>query len=118
MSRRSPREPGIGASLLVGLPLGVAMLVASHWLTEGTLKAAALTAALLWAVTTSFMSRWRDPRFWAVVATIMGFHVVMIRGVVGRLTDMGIESLLVIGVTEAIVMALIVMLFCGRQEQS
>src|SRR5207245_1077450 len=53
VSTHNRQEIGIGASALLGVFLGLAMLVGSIWFSESQLKAGLLTASLFWALTTS-----------------------------------------------------------------
>ena len=104
------KEFGIGASALLGVFLGLAMLVGSSWFSEPQLTAALLTASLFWALTTSFTSRWRDPTFWTVVAFLFALHLVAISAVMGRMGAMNLYSILVIGFVELALMFVVVFL--------
>jgi len=108
------KEPGVGASALLGVFLGIAMLVGSIWFSEAVLKAGLLTACLFWALTTLFTSRWRDERFWMVVALLFALHLVAISAIMGRIAAMNLYSLLVIGFTEIAIMV-VVLLVTGQR---
>ena len=110
VSAHKRKEIGIGASALLGVFLGLAMLVGSIWFSESQLKAGLLTASLLWALTTSFTSRWRDPTFWAVVGLLFALHLVAISAVMGRMGAMNSYSILVIGFVELALMFVVVFL--------
>src|SRR5438876_12103727 len=95
VSTHNRQEIGIGASALLGVFLGLAMLVGSIWFSESQLKAGLLTAGLFWALTTSFTSRWRDLRFWTVVAFLFALHLIAISAVIGCMASMNLYSILV-----------------------
>jgi hypothetical protein len=106
------KEPGMGASMLLGLLTGIGMIIArfSLGLSEGILKAGLLTCALFWGLTTSFMSRWSDFRFWATVAVLLALHIVALSAVANRMAAMNLYSLLMIVLPEAVVMFVVLML--------
>ena len=110
VSTHSRKEIGVGASALLGVFLGLAMLVGSIWFSESQLKAGLLTASLFWALTTSFISRWRDPTFWTVVGLLFAVHLVAISAVISRMGAMNLYSILVIGFVELALMFVVVFL--------
>jgi len=115
---QEPKEPGFKATLVGGVFAGIAMLVCSAWFSEGVLKASLLTVGLFWGLTTSFTARWHDGRFWMIVAVLFAVHVVLISGAVERLGSMHLYSLLAIGIPEALVMFLILVLTGNLSENA
>jgi hypothetical protein len=118
VSTHKRKEIGIGASALLGVFLGLAMLVGSIWFSESQLKSGLLTASLFWALTTSFTPRWRDPTFWTVVAFLFALHLVAISAVMSRMAAMNLYSILVIGFVELAFMFLVVFLTGGAPDDS
>jgi hypothetical protein len=118
VSTHSRKEIGVGASALLGVFLGLAMLDGSICFSESQLKAGLLTASLFWALTTSFTSRWRDPTFWTVVGFLFALHLVAIGAVMGRMGAMNLYSILVIGFVELALMFVVVFLTATIRHDS
>jgi hypothetical protein len=118
VSTQKRKEIGVGASALLGVFLGLAMLVGSIWFSESQLKAGLLTASLFWALTTSFSSRWRDSTFWIVVGFLFALHLVAISAVMRRMGAMNLYSILVIGFVELALMFVVVLLTATIRNDS
>jgi hypothetical protein len=97
--------------------MGLATLVTGIWVSEAVFKAMLLTGGLFWALTTSFTSRWRDERFWMIVALLFILHLVAIGAIMNRIAAMNLYSLLVIIFAEGAVM-LVVLFLMGQPSDS
>ena len=111
------KERRTGAKLTLGVLIGLPTMAVMIWFPEAVVKAAVLTGGLFWALTTSFTSRWRDSRFWIVVALLFTVHLVAISAFIGRMASLNAYSLVVIAFAEAAVMV-VVLLVTGQRADS
>ena len=78
VGNQKQKQLGAGAKALFGVSMVLAALALTVWFSEAVVKAGVLTGSLFGALTTSFTSRWRDSRFWIVVALLFSVHLVAI----------------------------------------
>jgi hypothetical protein len=111
------KEHGTGAKVILGVSIGLATLAVMVWFSEAVVKAAVLTGGLFWALTTLFTSRWRDSKFWVVVALLFTVHLVAISAFIGRIAALNACSMVVIGSAEVAIM-IVVLLVTGQRADS
>ena len=111
------KERGTGAKLTLAVLIGLPTLAVMIWFPEAVVKAAVLTGGLFWALTTSFTSRWRDSKFWIVVALLFAVYLVAMSAFIGRMAALNTYSLVIIGFAEIAVMV-VVLLVAGQRADS